>query len=83
MASGPSLLKEKTSNSDRQQRQLSYLAEITADFEYLAGPLNTTADALYRPPAEDKADEFCAILPADSPRHWDEKVLLAAQKEAS
>ena len=77
----PSLLREKTSNSDQQQRQLSYLAEMMADFEYVAGPLNAAADTLSRLPAEDEADEVCAILPADSPRHWDEKELLAAQKE--
>ena len=73
----PSLLREKTSDSDRQQ--LSYLAEMTADFEYVAGPLN--AAALSRPPAGDEAKEVCAILPADSPQHWDEKELLAAQEE--
>ena len=32
---------------------LSYLAEMMADFEYVAGPLNTAADALSLPPAED------------------------------
>ena len=77
----PSLLREKTSNSDQKQRQLSYLAEMTADFEYIAGPLNAAADALSSPPAEDEEEEVCAILPADSPRHWDEKELLAAQEE--
>ena len=66
-------------HSDRQQRQLSYLAEMTADFEYVAGPLN--ADALSHPPAGDEAKEVCAVLPADSPRHWEEKELLAAQEE--
>ena len=63
------------------QHQISYLAEMTADFEYVAGPLNAAAEALSHLLAEDEADEVCAILPADSPRHWGEKELLAAQKE--
>ena len=34
-----------------------------------------------RPPqAEEDADEVCAILPEDNPRHWDEQELLAAQQ---
>ena len=77
----PSLLREKISDSDRQQRQLSYLAEMMADFEYVAGLLNAAADALSRLLAEDKADKVCAILPAESPQHWDTKELLAVQKE--
>ena len=63
----PSLLREKTSDSDRQQHQLSYLAEMTADFEYVAGPLNAAADTLSRLPAGDEAEEVWAILSADSP----------------
>ena len=77
----PSLLREKISDSDRQQRQLSYLAEMMADFEYVAGLLKAAADALSRPLVKNEADEVCAILPADSPRHWELLELLAAQKE--
>ena len=77
----PSLLREKTSDSVQQQQQLSYLTEMTSDFEYIAGPLNAAAEALSRLPAGEEADKVCTILPADSPQHWDEKNLLAAQKE--
>ena len=77
----PSLLREKTSESDRQQRQLSYLAEMTSDFQYVAGPLNTVADAMSRPPPEDKdEDEVCAITQEENPRNWKEDELLMAQK---
>ena len=39
--------------SARQQRQLSYIAEFTADLRYVPGPENRLADALSRPqPAE-------------------------------
>ena len=31
--------------------------------------------------AEEDADKVCAILPAESPPHWDTKELLAVQKE--
>ena len=62
----PSLLREKTSDSDRQQWQLSYLAEMTSDFEYIAGPVKATEDALSRPPVGEEADKVCNILPADS-----------------
>ena len=54
---------------------------MMADFEYVAGLLKAAADALSRPLVKNEADEVCAILPADSPRHWDEKELLAAQEE--
>ena len=77
----PSLLREKTSESDRQQRQLSYLAEMTNNFSYISGPLNTVADALSRPPAEDKGeDEVCAITQEENPRLWCEEELLKAQE---
>ena len=66
----PSLMLEKTSDSDRQQRQLAFLAEMTANFQYIAGPLNDAADAISRPPpAEEDADAVCAILQEDMPRH--------------
>ena len=74
-------MREKTSDSDRQQRQLAFLAEMTANFQYIAGPLNAAADAMSRPqPAEEDADEVCAILPEDNPHHWDEQELLEAQQ---
>ena len=41
-------MQEKTSNSDRQQRQLAFLAEMIANFQYIAGPLNAAADAMSR-----------------------------------
>ena len=70
----PSLMREKTSDSDRQQRQLAFLAEMTANFQYTAGPLNAAVDAMSRrPQAEEDADEICAILPEDNPRHWDKQ----------
>merc|ERR1711911_340056 len=73
--------REKTSESDRQQRQLAYLAEMTSDFQYVAGPLNTVADAMSRPPPEDKdEDEVCAITQEENPRNWREDELLMAQK---
>ena len=56
-------------------------AFLACDFEYVAGPLKAAAAALSRLPVGDKAEEVCAILPADIPRHWDEKELLAAQEE--
>ena len=67
--------------TDRQQCQLTYLAEMTTDFEYIAGQLSTPANTLSCPPAEEDADKVCAILPAESPQHWDTKELLAVQKE--
>ena len=74
-------MREKTSDSDRQQRQLAFLAEMTANFQYIAGPLNAAVDAMSRPrQAEEDSDEVCAILQADIPRHWDEQELLAAQQ---
>ena len=77
----PSLIQEKTSDSDRQQRQLAFLAEMTANFQYIAGPLNAVADAMSRlPQAEEDSDEVCAILQEDIPRHWDEQELLAAHQ---
>ena len=77
----PSLMREKTSDSDRQQRQLAFLAEMTANFQYIAGPLNAAVDRMSRLlPAEEDADKVCAILPEDNPRHWDEQELLAAQQ---
>ena len=77
----PSLLREKTSDSDRQQRQLAFLAELTSNFQYIAGPLNAAADAMSRPPqAEEDSDEVCAVLQEDIPHHWDEQELLAAQQ---
>ena len=61
----PSLMREKTSDSDRQQRQLAFLAEMTANFQYIAA-----ADALScLPQTEEDADEVCAILPEDNPHH--------------
>ena len=58
----PSLLREKTSNSDPQQCQLSYLAKMTDNFGYIADPLNAAADALSHPPAKDEdADEVCCV----------------------
>ena len=66
----PSLMREKMSDSDRQQQQLAFLAKMTANFQYIAGPLNAAADAMSRPPpAEEDADEVCAIMPEDNPRH--------------
>ena len=76
-----SLLREKSSDCDRQQYQLSYLAGMMLDFEYVAGPPSAAANALSSLPAEEEADEVCVILPANSQRHWNEKDLLAAQKE--
>jgi hypothetical protein len=38
--------------SARQQRQLSYLAEFTADMRHVAGKDNVVADALSRPAPE-------------------------------
>ena len=74
-----SLMREKTSNN-RQQRQLAFLAEMTANFQYIASPLNAAADAMSRlPQAEEDADK-CAILQEDIPRHWSEQELLAAQQ---
>ena len=59
----PSLMREKTSDSDRQQRQLAFLAEMTANFQYIAGPLNAAADVMSRPPpADEDTEEVCAIL---------------------
>ena len=53
---------------------------MTANFQYIAGPLNATVDAMSRlPQAEEDADDVCAILQEDIPRHWDEQELLAAQ----
>jgi hypothetical protein len=37
--------------SARQQRQMAYLAEFTADFRHTPGATNDVADALSRPPA--------------------------------
>ena len=57
---------EKTSDSDRQQGKLAFLAEMTTNFQYIAGPLNTAADAMsHPPPTEEDADEVCA-------REWPE-----------
>ena len=62
----PSLLREKTSDSDLQQQQLSYLIEMTSDFKILAGPLTAAAaEALSYPPGGEEADKVCAILPTD------------------
>ena len=77
----PSLMREKASDSDRQQRQLAFLAEMTANFQYIAGPLNAAVDEMSRPPqAEEDSDEVCAVLQEDIPCHWDEQELLAAQQ---
>ena len=68
----PSLMREKINDSDRQ---LAFLAEMTANFQYIASPLNAAADAMSRlPPAEEDADEVCAILPEDNPRHWEARI---------
>ena len=69
------------SDSNRQQRQLAFLAEMTTNFQYIAGPLNAAADAMSCPPqAEEDSDEVCAVLQEDIPCHWDEQELLAAQQ---
>jgi transposase InsO family protein len=36
--------------SDRQRRQLSFIAEFVSEIRYVAGPDNTVADTLSRPP---------------------------------
>ena len=70
----PSLLREKTSDSDRQQRQLSYLAEMTNNFAYVAGRLNAAADTLSRLMVEEEdADEVCLPMTTESQGHWDKK----------
>ena len=43
---------EKIADSDRQQRQLSYLVELTNNFKYIEGLLNAVADTLSRLPVE-------------------------------
>ena len=54
---------------------------MTDNFNYIAGLLNITADALPHPPADEDADKVCAIMTAESQRHKDKKELLAAQNE--
>ena len=62
--------------TDRQQSQLSYLAEMTDNFGYLVGLLNTAADA-----EEEDSDEICAVVTTNSPRHLDEKEPLAKEDQ--
>ena len=66
----PSLLQEKQADSPRQQRSLSYLAEVTDNFIYLQGPGNIVADALSRPPPpENPPVEVNNVDLLHSPRH--------------
>jgi RNase H-like domain found in reverse transcriptase/Reverse transcriptase (RNA-dependent DNA polymerase)/Integrase zinc binding domain len=55
--------------SDRQRRQLSAIAELTADIRHIAGPTNVVADTLSRPPPSvscSVALESTAASPAGS-----------------
>ena len=55
---------------------------MTDNFRSVAGPLIAASDALSYPPVEEEdADEVYAVITAENPRHWDEKELLATQKE--
>ena len=54
---------------------------MTANFDYIAGLLDTMVDTLSCPLVEEDADEVYTIMTAKSPRQWDEKELLVAQKE--
>ena len=68
-------------NAREDERQLPFLAEITTNLEYVAGPLNAAADRMScLLLADEEADKVCAILPEDNPHHWDEQKLLAAQR---
>ena len=68
----PSLLREKQADSPRQQRALSYLAEVTDNFIYLQGPENVVADTLSRLlPPENPMAEVNNVNLLHSLRHWD------------
>jgi len=49
--------------SPRQQRQLSFIAEFTADIRHVAGSKNVVADALSRPPASSTSAESLVSSP--------------------
>jgi len=55
--------------SPRQQRQLAYLAEFTADIRHVAGASNVVADSLSRPPAAEKrsAEPPAALIRTQPP----------------
>ena len=80
-----SFLPEQQADSDRQQQQLEYLAEVTKNYiytKYISKSRDATFDALFRLPAgEEEAEGVCAVMTADSLRHWNRQELLAAQLE--
>ena len=51
----------------RQQRQLRYIAEYTADIHYVPGVENVVADTLSRPPAGEAQQPLAASLCARPP----------------
>ena len=44
---------------------------MTANFDYIAGLLDTTVDTLSCPLVEEDADKVYTIMTVKSPRHWD------------
>jgi RNase H-like domain found in reverse transcriptase len=48
--------------SDRQRRQLSFIAEFTAEIHHIAGPDNVVADTLSRPAATAAAPTYAEIV---------------------
>lgn len=78
----PALARTRTADSPRQQRQLTYLSEVAADFQYLPGELNVDADAMSRPAAAAQPEPVVyALLPGDLPTDWKDQDLAAAQQK--
>jgi cleavage and polyadenylation specificity factor subunit 1 len=59
--------------SDRQLRQLSFIAEFVSEIRYIAGGDNTVADTLSRPPSTPSASTPSASTPSPSPPSVDSK----------